>query len=217
MHVRKSFYLRMVFVLLLPFVVLTQAAPVSYAMISDEYLGNPDHDIENNETDADTTLSDSASVSMGAWEYIKIFLALLFVLGLLLFVLRFLNKRNLSYQQNSMIQNLGGQSVGTQKSVQLLQIGSKLYVVGVGENVQLLQVIADPEEIKEILALYNEKIGNTATSPYIAELVNKFRIKSPVEKQPGNFSELLDKHLSQMKQQRSDELESWKEKEKDKK
>lgn len=217
MHVGKSFYLRMVFVLLLPFVVLTQVAPASYAMISDEYLENPDRDIESNETDADTTISDSASVSMGAWDYIKVFLALLFVLGLLLFVLRFLNKRNLSYQQNSMIQNLGGQSVGTQKSVQLLQIGSKLYVVGVGENVQLLQVITDPEEIKEILALYNEKIGNTTTSPYIAELVNKFRTKRPVEKQPENFSELLDKRLSQIKQQRSDELESWKEKENDKK
>lgn len=217
MHVGKSFYLRMVFVLLLPFVVLTQVAPASYAMISDEYLENPDRDIESNETDADTTISDSASVSMGAWDYIKVFLALLFVLGLLLFVLRFLNKRNLSYQQNSMIQNLGGQSVGTQKSVQLLQIGSKLYIVGVGENVQLLQVITDPEEIKEILALYNEKIGNTTTSPYIAELVNKFRTKRPVEKQPENFSELLDKRLSQIKQQRSDELESWKEKENDKK
>ncbi|KGR86426.1 flagellar biosynthetic protein FliO [Lysinibacillus odysseyi] len=216
MHVRKSFYLRMVFVLLLPFVVLTQVAPASYAMISDEYLENPDRNIESNETDADTTISDSASVSMGAWEYIKIFLALLFVLGLLLFVLRFLNKRNLNYQQNSMIQNLGGQSVGAQKSVQLLQIGNKLYIVGVGENVQLLQVITDPEEIEGILALYNEKLGNTTASPYIAELFNKFRAKGTAEKQPADFSELLDKRLSQIKQQRSDELESWKEKENDK-
>lgn len=216
MHVRKSFYLRMVFVLLLPFVVLTQVAPASYAMISDEYLENPDRNIESNETDADTTISDSASVSMGAWEYIKIFLALLFVLGLLLFVLRFLNKRNLNYQQNSMIQNLGGQSVGAQKSVQLLQIGNKLYIVGVGENVQLLQVITDPEEIEGILALYNEKLGNTTASPYIAELFNKFRTKGTAEKQPADFSELLDKRLSQIKQQRSDELESWKEKENDK-
>ncbi|MGN7115988.1 flagellar biosynthetic protein FliO [Lysinibacillus odysseyi] len=206
----------MVFVLLLPFVVLTQVAPASYAMISDEYLENPDRNIESNETDADTTISDSASVSMGAWEYIKIFLALLFVLGLLLFVLRFLNKRNLNYQQNSMIQNLGGQSVGAQKSVQLLQIGNKLYIVGVGENVQLLQVITDPEEIEGILALYNEKLGNTTASPYIAELFNKFRAKGTAEKQPADFSELLDKRLSQIKQQRSDELESWKEKENDK-
>ncbi len=216
MHVRKSFYSRMVFVLLLIFVVLTQVAPASYAMISDECLKNPDQCVESNETDADTPTSDSASVSMGAWEYIKIFLALVFVLGLLLFVLRFLNKRNLNYQQNSMIQNLGGQSVGTQKSVQLLQIGNKVYIVGVGDNVQLLQVITDPEEIERILAQYNDKIGNTTTSPHIAELFSKFKTKKPAEKPPANFSDMLDKHLSQIKQERSDELERWKEKENDK-
>ncbi|MGM9951523.1 MAG: flagellar biosynthetic protein FliO [Lysinibacillus sp.] len=201
---------------MLTFVVLIQAAPASYAMISDEYLDNPNSRIESNETDADTTTSESASVSMGAWEYIKIFLALLFVLGLLLFVLRFLNKRNMNYQQNSLIQNLGGQSVGTQKSVQLLQIGSKVYVVGVGEDVQLLQVIADPEEIEQILALYNERGGNTTVSPYIIELFNKMRVKGPAEKTQANFSDMLDKRLSQIKQERSEELERWKEKESDK-
>lgn len=216
MQIGKSFYARMVFVLLLTFVMLTQVAPAAYAMISDEYLDNPDSRIESNETDADTTTSESASVSMGAWEYIKIFLALLFVLGLLLFVLRFLNKRNLNYQQNSMIQNLGGQSLGAQKSVQLLQIGDKVYILGVGEDVQLLHVISDPEEIEHILALYHEKVGNTPASPYIVELFNKMRVKGPVEKTPANFSDILDKRLSQIKQERSEELERWKEKESDK-
>ena len=206
----------MVFVLLLTFVVLTQVAPTSYGMISDEYLDNPDSRIESNETDADTTTSESASVSIGAWEYIKVFLALLFVLGLLLFVLRFLNKRNMNYQQNSMIQNLGGQSLGAQKSVQLLQIGNKIYIVGVGDDVQLLKVISDSEEIEQILALYHEKVGNPAISPHIFELFGKFRGKSPVEKTPANFSDILDKRLSQIKQERSDELERWKEKESDK-
>ena len=216
MQIEKSFHARMVFVLSLTFVMLTQVAPASYAMISDEYLDNPDSRIESNETDADTTTSESASVSMGAWEYIKIFLALLFVLGLLLFVLRFLNKRNLNYQQNSMIQNLGGQSLGAQKSVQLLQIGDKVYIVGVGEDVQLLHVISDPEEIEHILALYHEKVGNTTASPYIVELFNKMRVKGAVEKTPANVSDILDKRLSQIKQERSEELERWKEKESDK-
>ncbi len=63
------------------------------------------------------------------------------MLGILIFVLRFLNKRNQNYQQNSVIRNLGGHSVGAQKSVQLLQIGNQIYVVGVGEDVQLLKEI----------------------------------------------------------------------------
>ncbi|CAM5186720.1 hypothetical protein UACE39S_04674 [Ureibacillus acetophenoni] len=49
--------------------------------------------------------------------------ALLFVLGLLMFVLKFINKRSLNYQQNSLVRNIGGVSLGAQKSVQLIQIG----------------------------------------------------------------------------------------------
>ncbi len=112
---------------------------------------------------------------MGLWEYIKVLLSLVFVLGLLIFVLRFLNKRNQNYQQNSIIRNLGGHSVGAQKSVQLLHIGNQIYVVGVGEDVQLLKEITDPEEIEQMIAIYNEKYSHTSTSPYIAELFSQIQ------------------------------------------
>ena len=95
---------------------------------------SPDQCKDTNTSDDDTESSESSSVSMGPWEYIKILLALVFVIGLLLFVLKFLNKRNIKYQQNSVIKNVGGMSVGPQKSVQLLLIGNKIYVVGVGED-----------------------------------------------------------------------------------
>ena len=70
-------------------------------------------------------IAESASVGMGLWEYIKVLLSLVFVLGILIFVLTFLNKRNQNYQQNSIIRNIGGHSVGAQKSVQLLHIGNQ--------------------------------------------------------------------------------------------
>ena len=215
MHVKKSFLLKMLFVYLLTFVVLIQVAPTSYAMIDDGYFNNPPSNVDS-ETDADTANSDSASVGVGLWEYIKVLLSLVLVLGILIFVLRFLNKRNQNYQQNSVIRNLGGHSVGAQKSVQLLHIGNQIYVVGVGEDVQLLQVISDPKEIEQMIALYNEKYSYTSTSPYVAELFTKFKTKRSSEAQSEDFSNILDKRLSEIKQERSDELERWKEKENDK-
>ena len=215
MHVKKSFLLRVVFVYLLTCVVLIQVAPISYAMIDDEYFNNSPASVEN-ETDADTTDRAAASVSMGIWEYIKVLLSFVLVIGALIFVLRFLNKRNQNYQQNSIIRNLGGHSVGAQKSVQLLHIGNQIYVVGVGEDVQLLQVISDSQEIEQIIALYNEKYSSTSTSPYVAELFAKFKTKRSSEAQSEDFSNILDKRLSEIKQERSDELERWKEKENDK-
>ncbi|MGM9943657.1 MAG: flagellar biosynthetic protein FliO [Lysinibacillus sp.] len=200
---------------MLTFAVLIQVAPTSYAMIDDEYFNNSPSNVDS-ETDADTANSDSASVSVGLWEYIKVLLSLVLVLGILIFVLRFLNKRNQNYQQNSIIRNLGGHSVGAQKSVQLLHIGNQIYVVGVGEDVQLLQVISDPQEIERMIALYNEKYSHTSTSPYVTELFAKFKTKRSSETQSEDFSNILDKRLSEIKQERSDELGRWKEKENDK-
>ena len=215
MHVKKTIYLKVYVVGLLTFVLLMLAVPNSYAMVDDEYLNNVPSNV-NSETDADPTNRDTASVNVGPLEYIKVLFSLVLVLGLLIFVLRFLNKRNQNYQQNSIIRNLGGHSVGAQKSVQLLHIGDRIYVLGVGEDVQLLHVISDPQEIEQMIALYNEKFNHTSTSPYIAELFAKFKTKHSTEKQSEQFSDILDKRLSKIKQERSDELERWKEKENDK-
>ncbi|MEO4053511.1 flagellar biosynthetic protein FliO [Solibacillus sp. CAU 1738] len=166
-------------------------------------------------TDAEADNTESASVSMGPWEYIKILLALIFVLALLIGVLKFLNKRNLNYQQNSIVRNIGGLSVGAQKSVQLLHIGNHLYVIGVGEDVQLIKEITNPAEIEQILAYYNDKHTSVGTAPYITELFKKKSTKK-VEKQTLNFGNMLDQRLSEIKKERSDELERWKEKENDK-
>ena len=214
MHVKKSFFLRMFFVYLLSFIVLIQLAPTSYAMLDDEYFNSPSLS-KDSETDAETVEEGPASVSVGPLEYIKVLLSLIVVLGILIFVLRFLNKRNQNYQQNSIIRNLGGHSVGSQKSVQLLHIGNQIYIVGVGEDVQLLQVISDPREIEQMIALYNEKYSHTSTSPYVVELLAKFKTKRSSEIKSEDFSGILDKRLSEIKQERSDELERWKEKEND--
>ncbi|WP_332648398.1 flagellar biosynthetic protein FliO [Lysinibacillus sp. 54212] len=212
----------MVFALLLVmnFVVPTQfvAASQGNQMITD-CIEDKSKCEDSDVTDAETEGTESAS-GMGLLEYIKILLSLVFVIGLLIAVLKFLNKRNLNYQQNSVIRNIGGLSVGAQKSVQLLHIGDRLYIVGVGEDVHLLNEIKDPNEIAQILKIYNDKQSNASTSPYIAELFAKFKTKkAPVDEQQNGqgFSEILDKRLSEIKKERSDELERWKEKENDKK
>ena len=134
--------------------------------------------------------------------------------------MKFLNKRNLNFQRNQFVQNLGGLSLGAQKSVQLLQVGKTLYLVGVGEDVQLLREITDPEEVEALLALYNERQEFAATSPYIAEVFSKFKRKDSAKVQneqqkQDSFGNLFEKKLSEIKQERSDERERWKQKEKD--
>ena len=184
----------------------------------DDCYENPDLCKQDTSTDAGTETSESASVGMGFWQYIKILVALVFVIGLLLFVLKFLNKRNLKYQQNSIIKNIGGTQVGPQKSVQLLSIGNSIYVVGVGEDVHLLKEIDSAEEIEKLLNQFEGNQSIASTTPYIAELFKKFRKQDQPKNisDSPNFNEMFNKKIGQLKQERSVELERWKEQERDK-
>lgn len=223
MQMLKSFRVTMIFAFLLTFLFVYPPTVSVYAdsdTNSIEYCMKKPEECKDNTDPAakeDTVVSAAGDVS--AWEYIKMVLALIFVVALFYGLMKFLNKRNLTFQRNQMVQNLGGLSLGAQKSVQLLQIGKSLYLVGVGDDVQLLREITDPQEVEALLSLYNEKQEYAATSPYIAEVFSKLKRKnnqnsSTLQKQ-DSFGELFEKKISEIKQERSEEIERWKQKEND--
>ncbi|AHN20927.1 flagellar protein [Lysinibacillus sphaericus] len=223
MQMLKSFRVTMIFAFLVTFLFVyppTVSVHADTDTNSIEYcMKKPEECKENSDPAAKEDTVVSAAGDVSAWEYIKMVLALIFVVALFYGLMKFLNKRNLTFQRNQMVQNLGGLSLGAQKSVQLLQIGKTIYLVGVGEDVQLIREITDPQEVEELLALYNEKQEFAATSPYIAEVISKFKRKnkqnSSTSTQQDSFGELFEKKISEIKQERSEELERWKQKEND--
>lgn len=222
MQVYKSFQFAMIFAFLVTFLFLYPMQPSVYANSNtnsiEDCWENPEACKDDSEPAAEKDQVVSAAGDVSAWEYIKMILALIFVVALFYALMKFLNKKNLKYQHNQMVQNLGGISLGAQKSVQLLQVGKSLYLVGVGEDVQLLREITDPQEVEQLLALYNERQEYAASSPYIAELLSKFKknpqsTSSNVEKNQNTFGELFEKKITEIKHERSEELEKWKKKE----
>ncbi|MGE7089882.1 flagellar biosynthetic protein FliO [Lysinibacillus sp. NPDC048646] len=219
----KSFRKTMIFAFLVPFLFLYPISASVYANAdtnSIEYcMKKPEACKDDSDPAAKEDSVVSAAGDVSTWEYIKMVLALIFVVALFYGLMKFLNKRNLTFQRNQMVQNLGGLSLGAQKSVQLLQVGKSLYLVGVGEDVQLLREIKDPQEVEALLALYNERQEYAATSPYITELFSKFKKKnthsSTTQQNQDSFGELFEKKISEIKQERSEELEKWKQKEND--
>lgn len=167
---------------------------------------------------ADTT-SEAAAVSVSVWDYIKMVFALLFVLALLYGVLKLVNSKNRLYQQHQLIQNLGGLSLGQHKSVQLLQVGDSLFLVGVGEDISILKEITSSEEKEKLINFYSNKPEITDQIPYIATLLKRF--KNPLSGQSvensknGSFEQVFRKKLSEIKTDRSEGLRDWKKKEND--
>lgn len=223
-------FLRKRWFLLLFFVIISLVVPAQDLVfaesnnVTDNWLKEQDSKDSNQSEPAQTNNTEETQLTGGQglsfWDYLKMLFALIFVLGLLLFVLKFINKKSHSYQQNSLVRNIGGVNLGAQKSVQLIQIGNSIYVVGVGEDVQLIKEIENPEEIEQIIANFDERQSFSVTSPYITELVKKLNVKmrktNEVEEKQQSFGDIFNNKLSDIKKHRQNELEKWKEKERDK-
>lgn len=185
----------------------------------DECMKNPDS-CKDDSKSAVESKDQSTAVGLSAWDYIKMILSLIFVIALLYGILKFINRHNSQYQQNQLMQNLGGISLGQQKSVQLLKVGDSLYLVGVGDNVHILKEVTDKIEKENLLSIYNEKQELSAQVPYISEVFSKLKSHSSEkveDSSQANFKDAFQKQLSEIQQSRNKDLEEWKQKERENK
>ena len=88
---------------------------------------------------------------------IKLLFYTIVVVGLIYLLIRFLSKRQQKLQHHSVFTPIGGTPLGNNKSVQLVKVGDSLYMIGVGDNVNLLKEIEDKEEVERILEQAEEQ------------------------------------------------------------
>ncbi|MCR8656263.1 flagellar biosynthetic protein FliO [Paenibacillus endoradicis] len=84
-------------------------------------------------------------------EVIWVFVALAIVITLLIFTIKFLSKRNRAWGTGRGLRSLGGISLGQNSSMQIIEIADRIYVVGVGDQVTLLDKIDDSETVAKII------------------------------------------------------------------
>ena len=89
--------------------------------------------------------------------FIKFIVSFIIVIGLLIVLLRFLQKRGNLVQTNGPIVSIGGHSLGNNRSLQVLLIGQTLYIIGVGETITLLRTISQGEEYQSLLESYENQ------------------------------------------------------------
>ena len=100
-----------------------------------------------------------------------------------------------------MLENLGGISVGQNKSIQLVRIGSRLYIIGVGDNVEMLQEITDESVIQEMMEQEkDEATSHSFLKPFLSLPASKKDDHSKEGKQ--DFTALFSRELNKLKQNR---------------
>ncbi|MBW5444563.1 flagellar protein [Cohnella sp. CFH 77786] len=97
------------------------------------------------------------------WDLLWILFVLAVIVGLIILLLRFLAKRNRGWGTNRSLRSLGGFPLGTNKSMQIVEWNGRIYVLGVGEDVTLLESITDPETVASLLAEHDSAAESSAS------------------------------------------------------
>nr|WP_079508439.1 flagellar biosynthetic protein FliO [Mesobacillus jeotgali] len=141
---------------------------------------------------------EGTKVGVSFLDFVRMIFATAFVAALLYFLLRFINKKSRSFKSSQLVENLGGTSLGANRSVQIVKAGNRLLIVGVGENIQLLREIDDPEEYSQVIQEYNNKMEQLMQPSDIVTKLLKRTNKDGDNTQNSNFSALLKSQLNDM-------------------
>ncbi|MCY9092539.1 MULTISPECIES: flagella biosynthesis regulatory protein FliZ [Bacillus] len=144
----------------------------------------------------------AAAPSVSAFDFVKMIFALLFVIALIYGLVKLMNKRNRLLKPFQYVENIGGTSVGQNRSIQLIKVGNSVLVVGVGETIQLLKEIEDEKEIEDILSQHEEAMSSKIEWQKLAKPL-KGSGNQPQQKLTS-FSKALKEQLEELKQNRSE-------------
>lgn len=165
----------------------------------------PEQNKEENQLLAEDTESGSLF-----FEIVKFFFALLLVLALIYLFLYFLKRRNKLGTRIQALENLGGITVGQNKSVQLVRLGDYLYLIGVGEEITLLQKIEDRALIEEIMKEKAAQAADFSASSLLTSLKQK-KSDQMSEKNTNDFKKMFHRELSSLQQNRKNIIDKHKE------
>ena len=164
----------------------------------------PNVEITDQPEESEPSLFEGDNEEVSFWGLvIRFLLALALVVVLIYVLLKLMNKFTSKQGQLNNLENLGGVSVGMNKSVQLVKVGTKVYLLGVGDTVELLTEITDQAFIDQLMS--NSQVPGADLFSKVTQSFQQKQSKSednssPNEPRNDSFSTLFKGELEQMKQ-----------------
>lgn len=151
----------------------------------------------NNENESSSNKTGSVIINI-----LKIIFALALVLVLIYVLLTLLKRKNNLSKHSQALESLGGISVGQQKSIQIIRIGEKVYAVGIGNDVTMLDEITDENVIRQLEESANMEVPALSFMQQLFS--NKKQENHDDNKSVTNqqFSSQLDNELDKLKAKR---------------
>lgn len=130
---------------------------------------------------------------------IKTVFILLIIIALIYGLSRWISKKNHAIISNQFITIKSGIQLGQNKSLRLVKVGSSYYLLGVGNDIQLLKEFTSEAEIEEIEEALQQSNGSIVSSS--KKMWNDIRslfIKEDLPKE-NHFQSQLEERLMQLR------------------
>lgn len=161
-----------------------------------------EEELEQVETNQQLELLDSNGSKNGFILFFQLVFYTVIVIGMIYALIKFLAIRQRKMQHHQVFQNLGGTPMGPNKSLQLVKVGGKIYLLGVADQITLIKEINDVHQIEEI-----EKDVEEQESVLAKSFIEVFQAKLKKQEPNGSsFQSLFSTSLNQQKK-RHGELE----------
>lgn len=151
-----------------------------------------------------------------AGNLVWVIVSLAIVIVLIIFVIKWLSQRNRMWGANRSLRSLGGIALGQNNSMQVVEIAGRIYIVGVGESITLLDKVDDPEQVSAVIAALERQKDAGWGNDVVGQVINRLKNRNkknesePINEQwnkKTSFEDLLQNKLSQQAD-RKQQLES---------
>jgi flagellar protein FliO/FliZ len=141
------------------------------------------------------------------------------ILGVFFVVVRLLARRNQTGAFGARpVRSIGGVPLGQNKSIQLVAIGKAIYIVGVGDNVQLLEKV-EGGQAEELMELLNAQHGAMPEFLTVGNWFKRLRERRmPIEEEElpsASFGQVFQEKLQQISNSKKRTQEQFEHKQND--
>jgi flagellar protein FliO/FliZ len=164
-------------------------------------------DVQEKEQSSKVTTTEDKSLVVILF---KLIFYTLLILVMIYGLIKFLAVRQKKLQPNQAVKLMGGTPLGNNKSLQLVKVGEKVYLIGVGDQVTLIKEFSESDEINSIetdlenqSTLFTSPLATISTS-----IVNfsKEKLSKRMESKPNSSFEHLFKQSLNKQKGKQDQL-----------
>jgi flagellar protein FliO/FliZ len=128
---------------------------------------------------------------------LRVIISLIFIIVIFVVLMKVLTQKRNKWFAGRTVRSLGGVSLGPNKSLQVVEVGGAVYIVGVGDNISLIDKVDEPEAMEALLSSLSPE--PQPLSGWLGRMSkDRQQQEAEVEHMSASFQEMLHRKIHSM-------------------